>query len=141
MHSDQGSRRHLNVMNDASLPASADLVLDDAGGAPPAGDVDPEALRACATAALRSVYDPEIPVNIYDLGLIYRLAVDDAGVVQVDLTLTSPGCPVAGHLLREVHDRLRRLTDVSRVRTRLVWDPPWTPDRMSQAVRLELGLL
>jgi FeS assembly SUF system protein len=141
MHSDEGSRRHLNVISDAPASTSVDLVLDDEGRAPPAGDVDPEALRARAVGALRSVYDPEIPVNIYDLGLVYRLAVDDAGVVEVDMTLTSPACPIAGHLLREVHDALRHLAEVSRVRTRLVWDPPWTPDRMSEAVRLELGLL
>ena len=128
-------------LSDADSSSPDSTVLDDVGRMPPAGDVDIEALRARLVAALRTVYDPEIPVNVYDLGLVYRLYVDDVGDVQVEMTLTAPSCPIAGEIVAEVHDKLRATPDVARVRTRLVWDPPWSTDRISPAVRLELGLL
>ncbi len=90
--------------------------------------------------ALRTVYDPEVPVNIYDLGLIYDLDVSPDGVVRITMTLTSPACPVAGSLPPEVGARVRALADVSDVNVEIVWDPPWSPDRMSDAARLELNL-
>jgi len=91
--------------------------------------------------ALRTVYDPEIPLNIYDLGLVYEVDVGDASAVHVRMTLTAPGCPVAGSLVQEVHDRVRSVPGVTRVKTELVWDPPWTRERMSMEAQLELGLL
>ncbi len=103
--------------------------------------VDPEALKGAVVAALREIYDPEIPVNIYDLGLIYRCDVDASGVVDIDLTLTSPGCPVAQTFPGTVENEIRKLADVTAVHVELVWDPPWTPEVLSDEVKLELGLL
>lgn len=91
--------------------------------------------------ALRTVYDPEIPVNIYDLGLIYRIEVDESGVVEVDMTLTAPACPVAGTLPHEVGRVIDAVPGVSDATVRLVWDPPWTQERMSEEALLQLGML
>jgi FeS assembly SUF system protein len=92
--------------------------------------------------ALKLVYDPEIPVNIYELGLIYEINVDpETSAVYVQMTLTAPGCPVAGTLPREVQQRVESVPGVHRAVVELVWDPPWTKDRMSEAALLELGLL
>jgi FeS assembly SUF system protein len=91
---------------------------------------------------LKSIYDPEIPVNIYELGLIYDIDVDpETSAVYVKMTLTAPGCPVAGSLPAEVQRRIESIPEVSQAVVELVWDPPWTKDRMSQAALLELGLL
>lgn len=90
--------------------------------------------------ALRTVHDPEIPVNIYDLGLIYGLRVDDTGVAHVDMTLTSPGCPVAGTLVAQVGQAVKSVEGVSDARVELVWEPAWSPERMTDAARLELNL-
>jgi FeS assembly SUF system protein len=98
-------------------------------------------LRERVTQSLRTVYDPEIPLNIYDLGLIYDIQVDPEGSVHVKMTLTAPGCPVAGTLVQEAHDRCREIPGVRHLRTELVWDPPWTRERLSMEARLELGLL
>ena len=122
-------------------PSPGSPLLDDVGRTPPAGEVDVEALRARLIAALRTVYDPEIPVNVYDLGLLYRLDVDEVGQVQVEMTLTAPACPIAEEIVAEVHEKLRATPEVARVRTWLVWEPPWSTDRMSPAVKLQLGLL
>ena len=91
--------------------------------------------------AIRKIYDPEIPVNIYDLGLIYRLEVDPAGVVEVDMTLTAPACPVADTLPGEVGRMIEIVPGVSEAVVRLVWDPPWGQELMTEEARLELGLL
>ena len=99
------------------------------------------AIEAQVVDVLKTCYDPEIPVDIYDLGLVYRVEVADGGKVEVDMTLTSPACPVAGTLPPEVEAKINRLEDVSSVRVDLVWDPPWNPDRMSDAAKLRLGLL
>ena len=90
-------------------------------------------------AALREVYDPEIPVNIYDLGLIYRIDCDDMGVVEIDMTLTAPGCPVAQTFPGTVEAAVQNVEGVAAAEVDLVWEPPWTPDRMSEAAKLELG--
>ena len=92
-------------------------------------------------AALRSVHDPEIPVNIYDLGLIYRLEADPQGRGEVDMTLTSPGCPVAGTLPGEVGRAIEAVPGVTGAVVHLVWDPPWDRERMSEEAQLQLGLL
>ena len=89
--------------------------------------------------ALREVYDPEIPVNIYDLGLIYDVHVDEYGVVDIEMTLTSPACPVAGILPGQVEQKVREVTGVADVTVELVWEPAWSMDRMSEEARLELG--
>lgn len=132
--------RRLNVLN-AESPVSGHLELEGRGAAPPNGAVDVAVLRERVIAALRTVYDPEIPLNIYDLGLIYGADVSETGDVHVSMTLTAPGCPVAGALVKEVHDRVCGVTGVDHVKTELVWDPPWSRERMSDAARLELGLL
>jgi FeS assembly SUF system protein len=99
-------------------------------------------LEARAIAALKTIFDPEIPVNIYELGLVYRLDVDEAeGLIDLDMTLTAPGCPVAQTFPGTVESRLREIEGVEEVTVRLVWDPPWTPERMTEAARLQLGLL
>ena len=92
--------------------------------------------------ALRSVFDPEIPVNIYDLGLIYELAVDDGeGRVAIRMTLTAPGCPVAQTFPATVEDAVCSVDGVNDAHVELVWVPPWTRERMSDAARLQLGML
>ena len=92
--------------------------------------------------AIRTVYDPEIPVNVYDLGLIYEIAVDDeTGKVHVKMTLTAPGCPVAGSLPLEVERRIETIDEVPSAVVELVWDPPWSREMMSEAAQLELGLM
>lgn len=90
---------------------------------------------------LRACYDPEIPVNIYELGLVYEVKVEASGLVSVKMTLTTPGCPAAISLPGEVEDKLRRLPGVTEVKVEVVWDPPWDPSRMSEAARLQLGFL
>ncbi len=100
------------------------------------------ALKERIIEALRGIYDPEIPVNIYDLGLIYRLDVDEpAGGVQIDMTLTTPACPVAQSFPCTVECAVREVPGVNEVKVNLVWDPPWSQERMSEAARLQLGLV
>jgi len=89
---------------------------------------------------VRGVYDPEIPLNIYDLGLIYRIDITEEAHVAIDMTLTSPMCPVAGSLPGEVEMAARGVDGVAEVVVELVWDPPWGPEVMSEAARLELGI-
>lgn len=97
-------------------------------------------LEARVIKALRSVYDPEIPVNIYELGLIYKLAVGEDGAVAIDMTLTTPNCPVADVLPTQVKQRVEAVEGVTRADVKLVWDPPWTKERMSERAMLELGM-
>jgi FeS assembly SUF system protein len=104
-------------------------------------EFDRTALRDRVIEALRTVYDPEIPVNIYDLGLIYQLDVDVSGAVDLQMTLTAPGCPVAQTFPATVEERLKEVLGVTVARVELVWDPPWCQDRMSDEVKLQLGLL
>jgi FeS assembly SUF system protein len=92
-------------------------------------------------AALRTIYDPEIPVNIYDLGLVYGLDVDAAGKVDIRMTLTAPACPVAETFPGTVEQRLYEVPGVTEVRVELVWEPPWSRDRLSEDAKLSLGLL
>jgi FeS assembly SUF system protein len=90
---------------------------------------------------LRTVYDPEIPVNIYDLGLIYHIAIDVDSNVIVEMTLTAPGCPVAQTFPQIVEDAVRCVAGVNEAKVELVWEPAWTQERMSDAAKLQLGLL
>ena len=103
--------------------------------------VDQELVEKLVIEALRTVYDPEIPLNIYELGLIYGIAVESTGTVTVRMTLTAAGCPAAQALPREVEDRVRAVPGVTDVKIDLVFDPPWDRSRMSEAARLQLGLL
>ena len=98
-------------------------------------------LEARVIAALRRIYDPEIPVNIYDLGLIYDLLVGDGGEVFVRMTLTAPNCPVAEGFPGMVEEALWMVEGVNEVKVELVWEPPWSLENMSEAARLQLGLL
>ena len=91
--------------------------------------------------AISTIYDPEIPVNIYELGLIYDLQITADNRVQVEMTLTSPACPVAGTLPGEVEQKVREVEGVEDVALELVWEPAWTPERMTEAARLELGFM
>jgi len=91
--------------------------------------------------ALRTVHDPEIPVNLYDLGLIYRIDVKDQGIVEIDMTLTAPGCPVASEMLGWVKTAVSGLEGVAEAKVNLVFDPPWDQSRMSDEAKLELGLV
>jgi len=89
---------------------------------------------------IKKIFDPEIPVNIYELGLIYKIDVDEKNNVKVDMTLTSPNCPVAESLPNEVKESIMKIEGVSDVSLNLVWEPPWTKDKMSEAAKLELNL-
>ena len=91
-------------------------------------------------AEIKKIYDPEIPVNIYELGLIYKIEVKDKSIVNIDMTLTSPNCPVAESLPKEVKDNILNVEGVSDVKLNLVWDPPWNKSKMSEAAKLELNL-
>jgi FeS assembly SUF system protein len=97
-------------------------------------------LRTKVLAAIRTVYDPEIPVNIYDLGLIYKVEVNANAEVYVEMTLTSPTCPEAQSLPSTVIDAVRSIDEVNDVKLELVWDPPWTKDRMSEETKMLLGV-
>ena len=126
-------------------PQSAD---DSATSSKPATEKPPlnlsdselETLRQEIIRTLHTVFDPEIPVNIYELGLIYDVRLQHTGQVDVDMTLTTPACPVAGSLPAEVQMKLLTLTQVTKANVSLVWDPPWDKNRMSEAAKLQLGI-
>jgi FeS assembly SUF system protein len=99
-----------------------------------------EALTAILVAALKTVYDPEIPVDIYELGLIYKVDVADNKDIAVDMTLTAPGCPVAGEMPNMVREALEKVEGIGTVTVTMTFDPPWTPERMSEEARLELNM-
>jgi FeS assembly SUF system protein len=107
---------------------------------PEEGEDDP-ALLEPVLAALKTVRDPEIPLDLVELGLIYELLVKKGGLVYVEMTLTTPACPVAASMPSEVETAIRTVPGVDDVRVKLVWSPPWSPERMSEEARLELGLL
>jgi FeS assembly SUF system protein len=99
-----------------------------------------EAIKQGVVDMLRTVYDPEIPVDIYELGLVYDVHVEESGNVAIRMTLTSPMCPVAESLPPEVEEKVRGVPGVTEVKIDLVWEPPWSPSLMSEAARLELGM-
>ena len=139
-------------MSQKRLPLPMDGPAPAEGGAPPPPAPLPAPPPAPLTAeqmgelkdrlvqALCTVFDPEIPVNIYELGLIYDLTITPEAAVHVRMTLTTPMCPVAGSLPGDVERKLRGVPPVSAVKVDLVWDPPWDKDRMSEAAKLQLGL-
>jgi FeS assembly SUF system protein len=91
--------------------------------------------------ALQTVYDPELPANIYDLGLVYAIDISDTGYVNINMTLTAPGCPVAGEIIMDVDSKVRSIEGVSDVNVMLTFDPPWNRDMMTEEAKLELGFL
>jgi FeS assembly SUF system protein len=102
---------------------------------------NPELIRKRVIDGLRTVFDPEIPVNVYELGLIYDVSVAENGATRIRMTLTTPMCPVAEELPGEIEFKVRAIAGVTSVDLELVWDPPWTPDMMTEAAKLELGML
>ena len=129
----------LSLRDDAALlPAEAPGVEAPDSPAPAAADDD--ALRDALVAALKSVYDPEIPVDVYELGLIYRVETCADGAVEIDMTLTAPACPVAEHMPIWVRDAVAAVPGVGEVRVNMVFDPPWDPSRMSDEARLMLDM-
>lgn len=102
---------------------------------------DLDRIEADVVAALKNCYDPEIPVDIYELGLIYEVRVDESAAVAIKMTLTSPACPVAGTLPGEVESRVKAVPGVRDAKIELVWDPPWHKDMMSEAAKLTLGFM
>jgi FeS assembly SUF system protein len=107
---------------------------------PPPVSAGAQGIEESIVEALKTVYDPEIPVNIYEMGLIYDLNVEPGGQVQIKMTLTSPACPVAGSLPGEVKDRVEGVPGVAAAEVEVVWDPVWNPSMMSEAARLQLGM-
>lgn len=103
-------------------------------------EIDDSTLAANVIDSLREIYDPEIPVNIYDLGLIYRVQIEK-GDAEIDMTLTTPGCPVAQSFPGMVESTIRKVPGVKSAKVELVWDPPWTQDKLSEEARLQLGLI
>lgn len=98
-------------------------------------------MEAQAVEAIRTCFDPEIPVNIYDLGLIYEVKVDEAGAAKIKMTLTSPNCPSAMVLPEEVKQRVEAIPGITSAEVEVVWEPPWDPSRMSEVAKLQLGML
>ena len=120
------------------MPTAGEFTAE--AGAPLAAGT-PVAAEADLVAALKTVYDPEIPVDLYELGLIYDMNIGEDGSVTVEMSLTAPGCPVAGEMPGEVARAVAGVAGVGEVTVRLVWDPPWTPERMSEDARLALGMI
>lgn len=126
-----------------AAPAAAEptATAPEPAPAPTAGPVAaPDELEAAVVEALSTVYDPEIPVNIYELGLIYDIDIAEDGKVAVKMTLTSPACPVAGSLPGEVQEKVRAVDGVTDAEVEVVWDPIWNPSMMSEAAKLQLGM-
>ena len=112
-----------------------------AAGHDPTRFVEQKLIEGKVIEALQQIYDPEIPINIYELGLIYDIKVNPDDSVLVKMTLTAPACPVAGSLPGEVEQRIEAIPEVKGATVELVWDPPWSRDRMSEAALLQLGML
>ncbi len=114
--------------------------MSEASEGSPVEKIQCQAMESQIVEVIRTIYDPEIPVNIYEMGLIYDIDVVPEGKVQVKMTLTSPACPVAGSLVAEVESKTRAIDGVTDVAVELVWEPPWTPEKMSEAAKLQLNM-
>ena len=127
----------------AGGPNTAESVSEESAAAEATGTANPEAgaLKEKVVEAVKTCYDPEIPVDIYELGLIYDISVTPSSEVLVKMTLTSPACPAAMSLPGEVEDKIRIMAKPKDVKVEVVWDPPWNPDMMSEAARLQLGMM
>jgi FeS assembly SUF system protein len=129
------------VNDESHLDRAADfLSANPADNADKTRQTEVDALGERIIEVLRTVYDPEIPVNIFELGLIYKVDIDDDNSVRIDMTLTSPACPVAGILPGEVEEKVRGVAGVNDATVELVWDPPWNPSMMTEEAQLELGI-
>ncbi len=128
-------------VGDATSPQTEPSPTSEAPVAPRLGALEAIALQDKVIEALRTCYDPEIPVNIYELGLIYEAKVEQTGDVCIRMTLTAPNCPAAGSLPGEVQEKVKALAGVTSAKVEVVWEPPWDPSRMSEAARLQLGML
>jgi len=106
----------------------------------PVEKIDVEELKEDVIEMLKTIFDPEIPVNIYELGLIYDVKISESGNVSIDMTLTAPGCPVAQTFPGEVESKVEMISDVKKAHVEIVWEPTWTKDMMSQAAQLQLGM-
>ena len=120
---------------DANAPVSATV-----GTWTPGGETPPKLTEDAVIAACQTVYDPEIPVNIYELGLIYAIEIDDAGLVKVEMTLTAPGCPSAQELPMQIREAIMAVDSVTECDVDVVWSPPWDPSRMTDDARLALNM-
>ena len=103
--------------------------------------VEKTQLESKIIETLETCYDPEIPVNIYELGLVYAVNVSDAGEVDIKMTLTTPNCPAAASLPSEVESKVTSIAQVKKISVEVVWDPPWSPTKMSESARLQLGMI
>lgn len=128
------------MSDDAALSTDIPPPGDDAGLVAPERDDAEEQLLADVVKALKTVYDPEIPADIYELGLIYRVDIEAAGIVEIDMTLTAPGCPVAGEMPVWVKNAVNAVPGVSDVKVNMVFDPPWDQSRMSDEARMALDM-
>jgi len=104
-------------------------------------DIQKGELKTKIVEILKTCYDPEIPVDIFELGLIYDINIDDDGIAHIKMTLTSPNCPVAGSLPKEVEDKAKSVIGIKDADVQIVWDPPWNPEMMSEEAKLELGFM
>jgi FeS assembly SUF system protein len=104
-------------------------------------DIQKAELKTKIVEILKTCYDPEIPVDIFELGLIYDINIDDDGIAHIKMTLTSPNCPVAGSLPKEVEDKAKSVIGIKDADVQIVWDPPWNPEMMSEEAKLELGFM
>jgi FeS assembly SUF system protein len=137
-----GNQRGLNVDEDQNRSVSETSSQTDAAtsNVPVLNGLERIALEDKVIETLRTCYDPEIPVNIYELGLIYEVKVEPRGEVGIRMTLTAPNCPAASYLPLEVEGKVRALPQVTGVKVDVVWEPPWDPSKMSEAARLQLGM-
>jgi FeS assembly SUF system protein len=127
------------MSDDTELDRATEFLSADSADTTRPAAVD--ALGERVIEALRTVYDPEIPVNIFELGLVYKVDIDDDQRVHIEMTLTSPACPVAGTLPDEVKDRVEAIEGVQGATVDVVWDPPWHPGMMTEEAQLELGMI
>ena len=142
--SDQPVHLDTNRLNPSAESTSAPPAPSPEGSpTPPVQELSFDQIQEIETKitqALQTCYDPEIPVNIYELGLIYGVEVQPTGLVHIRMTLTSPACPAAGSLPPEVRWKVQEIPGVKDAKVEIVWDPPWTKERMSEAARLQLGI-
>ena len=126
-------------MSEEILPVPPSVAAPVASWTPD-GETEPHPTEDAVIAACATVYDPEIPVNIYELGLVYAIGIEDDGAVQVEMTLTAPGCPSAQELPEQVREAIMAVPGVRRCDVDVVWDPPWDPSRMTEDARLSLNM-
>lgn len=130
-------------MADPATPPPSAVTPPAASAAPPPSAATPagrDAIEEGIVEVLKTIFDPEIPVNIYEMGLVYDIGIEPTGEVEIKMTLTSPACPVAGSLPGEVQAKIEKVPGVTATRIDLVWEPAWEPSRMSEAAKLQLGM-